>query len=76
MAGALLTRQLAGLGVDKTRHAGAKTMLLAIVLTPLALLIEFGLFEIIVRGEWRFGFAFFGGCVPDHGYHRRSALQA
>ncbi len=58
VAGALLTRQLAGLGVDKTRHAGAKTMLLAIVLTPLALLIGFGLFEIIVRGEWRVGFAF------------------
>ncbi len=58
VAGALLTRQLAGLGVDKTRHAGAKTMLLAIVLTPLALLIGFGLFEIIVPGEWRVGFAF------------------
>jgi hypothetical protein len=56
-AGTLLTRLFVGRGVAQTRHVGAKTMALAIILTPLATLIEFGLFEIIVRGELRFGFA-------------------
>lgn len=54
VAGTLLTRLFSRRDVTDTRHVGAKIMVVAIILTPLAILIELGLLNLI-KGEWRFG---------------------